>query len=227
MSASPKPTKSARVPALAALLLAALLALFTLTACDTDEELTIYTQISERIVDGDSLLYATVFVETKTSSLLGTEEIDQAADATVTVNGAQLTFSSTLGAFQRAYGNLEGDVEIVVDKNGTHRHTINLERVVVSGMPEVEDSPIEPFFIVTWTSSNEAIEGTVELFQFTTESYDDYIYGTSPIEVAVPNQYLTDSLRVVFYYAESLGKSSPFEESTYYFTQQNDVFVGD
>ncbi len=220
-------TKVNRVPVLLALVAILLVALLMLTACDKDEELTIYTQISERIVDGDSLLYVTVFVETKTSSLLGTEEIDQSDDATVTVNGAQLNWSSTLGAYQRAYGNLEGAVEIVVDKNGTHKYTVDLERVVVSGMPEVEDSPIEPYFIVTWTSSNEAIEGTIELFQFTTESYDDYLYGTSPLEVAIPSQYLTDSLRVVFYYAESLGKSSPFEESTYYFTQQNDVYVGD
>jgi hypothetical protein len=196
------------------------------SGCDYDEDLSIFTLISDQIVGQDTLLYVSVRIERTTGGPFGsdTEILD---DALVMVNNDTLIFKTSINVYQDELADLSGEVLIQVMEGGEeHQHQVNMDRLIVLGIPQPENGPIDPLFDVSWNAPNPANSSALEIYQ-PNGNDGDLVRGTSPITVLLDDKYHGDSLRVIFYYQEALPFNSTFEEVTYYLTQQSDVLVAD
>ncbi len=200
--------------------------LLVTSGCDYDEDLSIFTLISDQIVDQDTLLYVSVRIERTIGGPFGSDS-EILDDALVKVNGDTLVYKSSVNVYQNDFADLNGTVLIEVTEGGEeHQHQVNLDRLAVIGIPLPQDGPVDQLFDVSWNAPNPANSSALEYYQINGNA-GDLIRGTSPITVLLDDKYHGDSLRVIFYYQEALPFNSTFEEVTYYLTQQSDVLVTD
>jgi hypothetical protein len=194
--------------------------------CDLDEDLSIFTLISEQITGQDTLLYVSVRLERTQNGVFGADS-EVLDDALVTINGDTLIYKPTVRVFQDEFDDLSGPVTISVTEGGEERqHQVTLHRLTVVGIPQPEDGPLEPMFEVSWNSPKPTNSSALELYQFNGTN-GELVRGVSPITILLDDKYHGDSLRVLFYYDYDLPFNSTFEEVTYYLTQTSDVLVAD